>query len=114
MRIDAYEFGSISVGGQSYHTDVIITPHAVFDGWLRREGHCLYPEDLYPALAAQPEIMVIGTGYYGNMRVPESTRQQLTQQGVNVIDLDTKQAVHEFNILQRDCARIVAALHLTC
>lgn len=114
MRIDAYEFGGVSVDGRRYRSDVIVTPDTVVDGWWRREGHCLYVEDLVAALETDPEIMVIGTGYYGNMQVPAETRTQLERKGITVVTADTKQAVNEFNRLQRGCARIVAALHLTC
>ncbi len=57
---------------------------------------------------------VIGTGYYGRMQVPEETIESLRAAGVEVRIAKTSEAVAEFNLLQRDCARIVAALHLTC
>lgn len=114
MHIDGYEFGGVSVDGQRYRNDVIVTPEKVIDGWWRREGHCLYMEDLAVALEAHPEFMVIGTGYYGKMKVPTETRQQLERKGITVLTADTKQAVNEFNQLQQNNARVVAALHLTC
>lgn len=114
MRIDAYEFGDVSVDGQHYCNDVIVTPDKVIDDWWRREGHSLHMEDLAAALEAHPEFMVIGTGYYGKMKVPTETRKQLERKGITVVTADTKQAVNEFNQLQQNCARVVAALHLTC
>jgi hypothetical protein len=48
------------------------------------------------------------------MQVPEDTLAGLRSEGIEVRVLQTRDAVTEFNRLQKDCARIVAALHLTC
>ncbi len=57
---------------------------------------------------------MIGTGYYGHMQVPEETLASLRTAGVEVRVSKTSEAVAEFNRLQKDDARIVAAPHLTC
>jgi hypothetical protein len=57
---------------------------------------------------------VIGTGYYGLMEVPEETRYYLQATGVQLLEARTGDAVKEFNRLQKEYARVVAALHLTC
>jgi len=48
------------------------------------------------------------------MQVPEDTLEVLRSEGIDVKVEQTSSAVAEFNRLQRECARIVAALHLTC
>jgi hypothetical protein len=48
------------------------------------------------------------------MQVPAETLDTLRSAGVDVRVEKTGEAVSEFNRLQRECARIVAALHLTC
>ncbi len=113
-QIDAYDFGRISVGGTTYVTDVIVTPDGVRDGWRRRQGHQLHIEDLNSVLASSPEVLVVGTGCYGRMTVPEETRCYLKSKEVQLIAIPTSQAVDEFNRLQRDYAAVVAALHVTC
>ncbi len=114
MKVEAYEFGRISVAGQSYTSDVIISSERVRDGWWRQEGHRLHREDLGEVLAARPDVVVIGTGYYGNMVVPPETRSFLESKGIEVRVAKTSDAVKEFNELQHRAAKIVAALHLTC
>lgn len=114
MEIEEYRFGSVRVAGRSYTTDVIVTPEGVRDGWWRREGHRLHTEDLEAVLAAEPEVVVIGTGAYGRMTVPDSTRRFLEGRGVRVEAAPTATAVERFNALQHEYARVVAALHLTC
>ena len=114
MKISEYEFGKIAVGGSTYSADVIITPDRVIDRWWRRQGHSLAIEDLDAVVLAQPDILVVGTGYYGRMQIPDETRNYLTEKGIELKDANTRDAVSEFNELQKEYARIVAALHLTC
>ena len=114
MQIDHYRFGQIRVGGRDYDADVIIFPDRVQERWWRREGHRLAKEDLQTVLTDAPQVLVIGTGYYGRMQIPEETLDSLRDAGVKVRAARTGDAVDEFNQLQKEYARIVAALHLTC
>lgn len=114
MQITEYTFGKIAINGKTYQTDVIITPQSVKDKWWRKEGHNLAIEDLEGIIDKNPQIIIIGTGYYGRLQVPEVTRSFLTDKGIHVEVVPTSDAVESFNQLQQECARIVAALHLTC
>jgi len=114
MHITGYRFGKIEIDGQTYSSDVIVTPERVVSSWWRKEGHSLGVADLGEAMAAKPDVLVIGTGYYGRMDVPEETRHYLQTQGVQLREARTGDAVKEFNRLQKEYARVVAALHLTC
>lgn len=114
MQIDHYTFGGISIAGRDYDADVIVFPDHVQDHWWRREGHRLGQEDLPSVLADPPGLLVIGTGYYGRMRVPDETLAAIRDRGIEVRIARTGDAVAEFNRRQKDYARTVAALHLTC
>lgn len=48
------------------------------------------------------------------MGVSEEARRYLAAQGIRVRSARTPQAVKDFNQLQEQQARVVAALHLTC
>jgi len=114
MRISEYEFGKIAIENKTYTSDVIISPEQVIDSWRRKQGHNLDITDLDDIVKAKPDILIIGTGYDGRMKVADETRQYLEEQGIQVRQARTGDAVTEFNALQKECARIVAALHLTC
>jgi hypothetical protein len=114
MIIGAYQFGRVDVDGHAFTSDVIITPERVVDTWWRKEGHKLAVADLADVVAAKPDIVVVGTGYLGRMAVSEEARRYLQAQGIRVRVARTRQAVHDFNQLQGQRARVVAALHLTC
>jgi hypothetical protein len=64
-------------------------------------------------LAAQPEVLVVGTGCYGRMEVPPETAEFVQQQGVKLLAARTGEAVQQYNALAPS-KRAVAALHLTC
>jgi hypothetical protein len=113
-RVSAYRFGEIEVDGRTYTADLIITPERVVDRWWRKQGHNLALADLAPIMAARPEILVVGTGHDGRMAIADETRRYLQEQRVELHEAPTAEAVQEFNRLQRESARIVAALHLTC
>jgi hypothetical protein len=114
MNIAAYRFGRIEIDDQTYTSDVIITPERVLDSWWRKEGHRLAIADLADVVAARPDVLVIGTGYFGRMSISDETRQYLEAHGIQVHEARTRQAVQEFNRLQKERNRVVGALHLTC
>ncbi len=114
MKISAYRFGSIDVEDKTYTRDVIILPRRVKDSWWRQQGHRLNIADLDEVISSEPQVLVIGTGYYGRMEVPAETREYLKSRGIEIYCLPTRDAVKEFNRLQQKYARVVAALHLTC
>ncbi len=114
MHIDDYYFGQITVDGKTYTADIIIYPERVEAEWWRREGHRLAPEDLPEVLRDPPGILLIGTGASGCLKVPEATAARLREIGMEVRAMPTGNVVREFNRLQGQPEKVVAALHLTC
>jgi hypothetical protein len=120
MKIEHYSFGNITVGGKSYTSDVIIYPDRVDSSWWRKEGHNLHVEDLKDIVKAQPDILVLGTGAYGVMRVPREIVAHLESKGIKAYAVRTGEAVDVFNDLQSKTGEsgkagvVIAALHLTC
>jgi hypothetical protein len=111
--IESYEFGRIVIEGKKYTTDVIIYPDHVQDNWWREEGHSLSPVDLWAVVQAKPEVLVVGTGHSGLMRVLPETEKYLREQGIRLIAERTTEAVRIYNQLCQSTT-VVAALHLTC
>jgi len=115
MTVDAYTFGRITIDGRDHSRDVLIFPdRKVRSPWWRRQGHSLELEDLDAILEDPPEVLVIGTGYYGNMEVPDKTVQGLRDRGIEPRAARTSDAVAELNRLREQAACVAAALHLTC
>ena len=112
--IESYSFGKITIDGQIYERDVILTRDRVWDGWWREEGHRLSIADLEQALATDPEILVVGTGSFGFMRVPDETRKEIERQGIELHVLPTGKAWALYNRIESGGQRVAAAFHLSC
>ena len=66
-------------------------------------------------LTSQPDRLVVGTGRYGRMAVPEETLSEVAARGVEMDAVPTADAVALFNKLAAEPGRrVVAAFHLTC
>lgn len=113
MKIDGYEFGSITVSGKAYTSDIIIYPDRVEPSWWRKNGHELSLDDIAGILALKPQILVIGTGASGRMAVPASVRKAIEDKGIKVIIRKTADACSEYNRTATS-GLVIAALHLTC
>jgi hypothetical protein len=112
--IDRYHFGRIEVDGKVYDGDIKIIAGRVVSDWWRREGHVLDVEDIEDVLSAGPEILVVGMGRPGNMRVRSSLKTLLAEMGVELVEEPTESAVKTFNDLWKAGRSVAGAFHLTC
>jgi hypothetical protein len=113
MKITDYAFGSITVDGETYTKDVIIFPNHVFSPWWRKEGHLLQIPDLADIMGVKLPVLIVGTGYYGAMRVPEEILDYLRSNNIKTHVEKTTEAVKLYNKISAKSTAI-AALHLTC
>ena len=113
MHIDDYSFGKIVIGGKTYTSDVIVYPDKVDASWWRKEGHYLQKEDLGDIIKAGPDVVIIGTGNWGVMKVPDETLDFLASKGIAAYAERTEKAVALFNSQQKN-KKVIGAFHLTC
>lgn len=113
--IDEYTTGShMTVQGTRYGSDLKIIRGEVIDNWWRQQGHRLATGDINDILNARPQVLVIGTGYAGNMQVPDAVRQTLENRQIKVIAQTTADATTTFNRLMNEGKDVAGAFHLTC
>jgi hypothetical protein len=112
MHIDSYSFGKIVINGKTYTSDVLIFPERVVSPWWRRQGHLLQMKDLAEVIRERPEVLIVGKGFPGLMKVPQGLMDELGSLGIEVIAEKTTGAVTIFNSYRGK--HVVAALHLTC
>lgn len=113
MHIDDYSFGKIVIDGKTYTSDVIVYPGRVNASWRRKEGHYLEKGDLKDVLAASPDTVVIGTGNWGKMVVPQEAIDFLGAKGIETYAEKTASAVALFNSQPKD-RKVIGVFHLTC
>jgi len=104
------------IDGKRYTSDLIVFPEKVLSRWWRREGHKICVEDLKEVLkqASLPEVLVVGTGYSGLVKILPEVEKALKEQGIKLIAQPTSEAYKTFNELLKAGKRVVGAFHLTC
>lgn len=114
--IDSYEFGVMVINGNKYTRDVMIFPDQVVKDWWRKEGHRLCVEDLKEILDAEdkPVTIVVGTGYYGLVKISSDVKGKLESSGIKLVAESTREACRTFNELLKSNRKTAAAFHLTC
>jgi hypothetical protein len=111
--IESYDFGRIVIDGRQFGSDVVIFPDRIDGNWWRKEGHTLSADDVKEIVEAKPEVLVVGTGYSGLMKIHPQTEQYLQSSGIELIAARTEKACKIYNELFKS-RRVVAAFHLTC
>ena len=62
---------------KEYTNDVIILPSTVRDNWWRKEGHNLCLDDLVDAIKNEPDVIIVGTGNLGLMKISDELIEKL-------------------------------------
>lgn len=113
MNIEKYSFGKIVIDGKKYTSDLIIFPDHIKANWLRERGHFLQLEDLEEVIAFKPEIVIIGTGAFGVMKISDKVIEKMKELNIEFRAEKTGEAVKLFNA-EVTHKNVVAGLHLTC
>ena len=115
-RIEYYNFGKLVINGKKYVRDLIVGNEEVLvENWWREEGHRLRLNDIKAVLEDyKPEIIVVGSGYYGYMRVDRELEKYLESNNIELIVKPTREAVEIYNKLVNKGIRVLGAFHLTC
>ena len=111
--IDRFEYGAIVVDGESYKSDVMISPDGVVEQWQHKDEHVLRPRDVDKIISAEPEAVIIGLGTVGNLKVRPKAEKRLQQAGIEVMAYRTNKACETYREL-RNQQKVAAILHITC
>jgi len=110
--IENYSFGSICINGKTYKNDVLIFDNEIKE-WWRERGHVVQIKDLEWIIGKKPEILIIGTGSYGLLKVSKEIKDYLSYMKIETKIEKTKKACELYNEL-KDKRKLAAAFHLTC
>lgn len=113
-EIGNYKFGEIEVDGEIYTGDIKIVAGSVISNWWRGEGHVLAVSDIEEILSDPPQVLVVGMGLPGLMKVNGELRERLAAIGTSLIEEPTPGAAATFNKLTRSGSKVAGAFHLTC
>lgn len=112
IKFEGTSFGSVTAGNKKYNHDVHVDP----DGNIApREGdHKVSADEIRTVLKSNPEVIVIGTGQFGCVKLSEEAVRVAEASGVKVVRGRTPKAIKKFNELIDEGKRVAAIVHVTC
>ena len=119
VKIKSVEWGKIKVNGRDYGQVLIIGDrvmerdeerlHQLFD-----TTHEIGDWEVEQLFSGEPEVILLGSGFNGVLRVSEDLRTESEKLGIELKILKTPGAVEEFNRLVKEGKRVNALIHTTC
>jgi uncharacterized protein len=107
--IRAWEPGRVRIAERWVTGNVIVSAEQIVEGWVTGAPTALTIEDLAPALAFAPTILLLGTGT--DRFLPDvELMAALAQQRVGLEIMSTPAACRTFNVLLQEQRRVVVAL----
>lgn len=113
-KVEVYLFGKIKTNDQIYKDDLIILPNKIFSNWKPKDSHFIIPSDLKEVFDFKPKILIIGTGYFGFVKLSEDVREYCARSKIELIELKNEEAVEKYNSLCEKESNLALAIHLTC
>ena len=101
------------IDGIEYNSDLIIFPNKIDSNWWRLDGHLMQPQDLKTIDLDLIEMIIVGQGMPGLMKVSEETKDLLKQKNITLYVSNSAKATQKYNETI-DKSRTVAVFHLTC
>lgn len=107
--IRAWEPGRVRIGDRWIAGNVIVGSEQLIEAWAVAEPLRVTIEELAPALALEPVIIVLGTGAQQSLPDVE-LMAALAERSVGIEIMSTPAACRTFNVLLQEGRRVVAAL----
>jgi len=121
MTIEEYKFGSITIDGKTYEYDVEVRWTGEVLKWWRGESHVVDAEDVKRVMEQNPELIIIGTGEAGLVKITDKAKTEILSKGIGLIIDKTEEAVKTFNIQKGESEeeegkqkKVIGLFHLTC
>jgi hypothetical protein len=118
MRIEGISFGNITIDGKTYDHDVVIR----LDGDVVKRkkklskklygtSHVVLKDEAEFVLEHGSELLVLGSGQQGNVRLSPEAEAYLAKQRCKVVIQPTPEALCVFN---RARSKKIGLFHVTC
>ena len=119
VHFDSSSFGEVIINSRSFG-DVLVIGDEIEerdDPRLERElgtDHLIGDWEVRKLLDNNPEIVIIGAGTAGDLRVTPEVRERFKKAKVKLIILTTPLAIEEYNLLVSQNKKVNALIHTTC
>jgi hypothetical protein len=119
-RIDATDFGSITVEGTVFDHDVVISPDGEVSKRKKKLSKAVYGTSHTISLeeakyiyrrAAGADRLIVGAGQYGRVQLSPEAADFITRKACGIVLLPTPQVIGIWNETE---GRAVGLFHVTC
>jgi hypothetical protein len=119
-RIDATQFGSITLGGTVYDHDVMVCPDASVQRRKKKLSKAVYGTSHTISLAEAKHVyhqgegaqtLIIGTGQYGRVGLSPEAAKYFKRKRCDVVLLPTPDVVGTWNQAK---GNVIGLFHVTC
>ena len=109
--IRSFEPGRLRLADRELTAAAIISPGQLIENWQPADPLAITLDDLAPALALDPELIIVGTGFTQRF-VSTTVTAQVMRRGIGIECMATEAACRTYNVLMAENRRVVAALLL--
>jgi hypothetical protein len=117
-RTEATSFGSITIDGEKYRHDVLITVDGAVQKRKKKLSKEVFGTSHKISLAEaeyiyekDAEVLVVGTGQFDQVRLSEEAQSYFESKGLKAIMKRTPAAIRLWNEIQE---KAIGLFHLTC
>lgn len=118
MKINATEFGSITIGGETYPHDVLIRLSGKVEKRKKKLSKSVYGTSHIMSLDEAgyvyekgSRLLIVGTGQDGNLRLSPEAAAFFADKGCEVLAEPTPRAIVRFN---HEKGHKIGLFHVTC
>lgn len=108
-RIQEYKLGSFIIEGRQFIGNIKIFGSKV-RYWEKPENQSFDIKDLQELIDFKPEVLVIGTGAAGLLKIPDAVRRFVMENGISFHTGKTQDMVKKINELDKNKKKIAAIL----
>ena len=114
--INSTKFGSVTIDGKIYDEEdnYIVFWDGEIIGLHTAERHVFGKPELNIILKKNPDMVIVGTGDSGLLRVSEEVRNLCRRKGIKLIEMRSRGAIIKFNEAFNQEKKVVAFIHVTC
>lgn len=118
LRFDLLKWGTVVIDGREYHYDVVVTPDGVLKPRTREEdkfgSHTFEKGEFSGLIDGGAKVIIIGTGTDDLARLSKGAEDYLGKAGVELIQLESGEAIEKYNELVEKGRKVGAIIHITC
>jgi len=119
--IESFEWGRFTIHGEIHSMDGvgvgkdICIVNGEVRAWAARKGHTVKAHMLELVLKAGVDVLVIGNGVYGKLKVTQAARKAIREAGIEKLIIEkTPDACGTYNRLANQGKRVAFLAHGTC